>query len=227
MQALTGRHEIKHYINYADLLQLRSSLSLVMDRDEHSVNNHGYQVRSLYFDHYADKALLEKLNGVDDREKFRLRLYNGNPDLINLEKKSKRNGLSYKEIAALPQETCEALLEGDYSALKQTDRPLLMEFYAKLHFQQLRPRTIVEYEREAFKMTAGNVRVTLDHHIRSTGQPGQFTAKSYPSLPLPDVCVLEVKYDNYLPEIVRAVTALASRQSSSFSKYAVTRLNQE
>jgi len=227
MHELTGRHEIKHYINYADLMQLRSSLPLVMERDEHSVNEHGYQVRSLYFDNYADKALLEKLNGVDEREKFRLRLYNGSPNLINLEKKSKCNGLSYKETAGILQSACEALLKGDYSALGQADNSLLMEFYAKLYFQQLRPRTIVEYEREAFKLSAGNVRVTLDHHIRSTSQPGYFTSRSYPSLPLPDVCVLEVKYDHYLPEVVRAVTALSSRRSSSFSKYAVSRLNQE
>lgn len=227
MQENIGRHEIKHYINYADLLQIRSRLDLVMLQDEHTTGNGGYQVRSLYFDNYADKALLEKLNGVDDREKFRLRLYNGDPNLIHLEKKSKSSGLCFKQTSVIPQEICEELLRGEFSSLKQLGSPLLDEFYAKIHYQQLRPRTIVEYRREAYKLDAGNVRVTLDHHIRSSNQPDHFFAKDYPCFPLADVCVLEVKYDNFLPELVRAVTALSSRQSTSFSKYAVSRLNQE
>lgn len=227
MQEPTGRHELKHYINYADLLQIRSRLAMAMHLDEHASPIGSYQVRSLYFDNYADRALREKLNGVDNREKFRLRLYNSNAELIHLEKKSKSSGLSFKQTAEIPRQTCEELLSSDYSSLKQLDNPLFVEFYAKLHYQLLRPRTIVEYQREAYVMRAGNVRVTLDHHIRSSNQPGHFLAPSYPSFPLADVCVLEVKYDNFLPELVRAIVAVSSRQSTSFSKYAVSRLNQE
>lgn len=227
MQEPTGRHELKHYINYADLLQIRSRLAKVMHLDEHASPDEGYKVRSLYFDNYADKALLEKLDGVDNREKFRLRLYNGDTKLIQLEKKCKSNGLSFKQTAEIPQETCEELLSGEYSSLKQLADPLFVEFYAKLHYQLLRPRTIVEYQREAYMMNAGNARVTLDHHIRSSNQPGHFLTANFPSISLADVCVLEVKFDHFLPELVRAVIAVSSRQSTSISKYAASRLNQE
>ena len=224
---MTGRHEFKHYINYADILQLRSRLPLIMEMDEHSTSKAGYVVRSLYFDNYADKALFEKINGVDNREKFRLRLYNGNFSLILLEKKSKSNGLCYKNSAPISAEVCEDVINGDYSSLNQPDQPLLVEFYAKLKYQQLRPRTIVEYTREAYIMNAGKVRVTLDHHIRTSNQPAFFLSSSYPGFSLPDACILEVKYDQFLPEVVRSITALSSRPTTSFSKYAVSRIFQE
>lgn len=227
MQNNIGRHELKHYINYSDLLQIRSRLIPILPRDEHASPDGGYLVRSVYFDNYADKALFEKLNGVDNREKFRLRLYNGDPSLINLEKKSKSAGLCFKQSAQLTQETCDKLLKGDYSDLKTSTDPLVIEFYAKLQYELLRPRTIVEYQREAFLYNAGNVRVTLDHHIRASNQPILFLDKNYPSIPLANACLLEVKYDQFLPDIVRTVTAVSSRRSVSFSKYAQSRINQE
>lgn len=224
---MTGRHEYKHRINYADLFQLRARLVLLMTMDEHSTSKDGYDVRSLYFDNYADKALFEKINGVDDREKFRLRLYNGSPNLILLEKKRKSKGLCHKSSAQISREVCRELINGEFSSLSHLEDPLLVEFYAKLRYQQLRPRTIVEYRREAYVMSPGNVRVTLDHHIRTSNQPAFFLSQDYPSFPIPDSCILEIKYDQFLPELVRSLTALTSRQSISFSKYAVSRIYQE
>lgn len=198
-----------------------------MKLDEHATAKGGYEVRSLYFDNYADKALYEKINGVDDREKFRMRLYNADSNLILLEKKSKLKGLCYKSSAKISQDICLEVLRGDYSSLIRSEEPLLVEFYSKLKSQQLRPRTIVEYRREAFKLNPGNVRVTLDHHIRTSSQPDHFLSSSYPSFPLANAYILEVKYDEFLPEVVRALTALTSRPTASFSKYAVSRIFQE
>lgn len=224
---MTGRHEFKHNINYADLLQLRARLSLVMGLDEHSTSKDGYYVRSLYFDNYADKVLFEKINGVDNREKFRLRLYNADSNLILLEKKSKSKGLCYKTSTQISQAICSELINGRLSSLANFKDPLLAEFYAKLRYQQLRPRTIVEYKREAYVLSAGNVRVTLDHHIRTCNQPTLFLSQDFPGFPLPNACILEIKYDQFLPELVRTITALTSRPTTSFSKYAVSRIFQE
>ena len=212
---MTGRHEYKHYINYADLLELRTRLSRVMKMDEHATAKGGYAVRS------------EKINGVDDREKFRMRLYNADSSLIMLEKKSKLKGLCYKTSARVSRDICVEVLNGDYSSLVQSEEPILVEFYAKLKYQQLRPRTIVEYWREAYKLKPGNVRVTLDHHMRTSNQPEHFLSSSYPGFPLVNAYILEVKYDQFLPEVVRALTALSSRPTVSFSKYAVSRIFQE
>ena len=81
------RHELKQEITYADMLVLRQRLKTVMQKDSHATDGR-YEIRSLYFDNLNDKALREKIDGVNVREKFRIRYYNGDTSLINLEKKS-------------------------------------------------------------------------------------------------------------------------------------------
>ena len=158
------RHEWKHRIDTPGLLALRARLGAVLPRDPHAVGG-SYQVRSLYFDNLADKALREKLESANHREKFRLRFYNGDLSLLLLEKKTKTNGLCGKTQAALTVEEARALLEGRHQELGGSS-PLLGELCRKMDSQGLRPKTIVEYTREPFLYGPGNVRVTLDYHKR-------------------------------------------------------------
>lgn len=219
-----GRHELKHYINYADLLELRARLPFVASPDENSKEGYGYRVKSLYFDNYMDKALLEKLDGVNEREKFRIRLYNNDTSFIRLEKKSKRNGLCYKDSAQIRAEECRCLLEGDYGVLKDHGHPLCLELYAKIQQQLLRPKNIVDYQREAFIYPMGNVRITMDYDIRTSLNIHNFLKAEPIPISVVGTYILEVKYDHYLPEIIRGVVSLSSRRSTAFSKYAVTRI---
>lgn len=224
MDEPNGRHELKHYINYADVLEIRSRLPCVARSDKNASGAGGYRVRSLYFDNYNDRALREKVDGVDRREKFRLRLYNSSASLIRLEKKSRRNGLSFKESTAITAEECKRLLAGDPSALKENGSPLCLELYAKMHYQQLRPKSIVDYWREAYVYPAGNVRVTLDYDLRTSCSIDDFLSPEPIPLPIPGIYILEVKYDSFLPEIIRGLVFLSSRRSTAFSKYAASRL---
>lgn len=219
-----GRHELKHTVNQADLIQLRQRLPHIAQRDKHAEEGAGYRVRSLYFDNYADKVLREKLEGVDHREKFRIRFYNADLSFLRLEKKSKHRGLCFKESTPICVEESIALLKGDYDPMRYSDRPLLAELCAKMRFQQLRPRNIVDYEREAFVYAPGNVRITLDHDIRSSDYVGHFFDEQLCAAPLSKAAVLEVKYDHFLPELIRGMVALSSRQSTPFSKYAACRM---
>lgn len=219
-----GRHELKHYINYADVLQLRSRLPFVASLDENTAEGNSYRVKSLYFDNYNDKALKEKIDGVDDREKFRIRLYNNDTSFIRLEKKRKKNGMCYKESAVITAEECQRLLDGDLNALKENGSSLCMELYAKMHYQQLRPKNIVDYRREAYIYPMGNVRVTIDSDIRTSYNIYDFLKAEAVLVPISGVYILEVKYDDFLPEIIRGMVSLSSRRSTAFSKYAVTRI---
>ena len=155
------RHEWKHEINYADMIALRHRLGAVMQRDKNAVDGK-YFIRSLYFDNAADKALREKLDGVNNREKFRIRYYNHDTSLIHLEKKSKRNGLVSKEMAELTAAEVQSIIDGNWEWMKDADRALVQELYAKMISQGLRPKTIVDYIREPFVYGPGNVRVTLE-----------------------------------------------------------------
>ncbi len=219
-----GRHELKHYINYADLLQLRARLPFVASLDENATGASGYRVKSLYFDNYNDKALREKIDGVNQREKFRLRLYNDDTSFIRLEKKSKKNGVCFKESTILTAKECKQFLDGDHTILKENGSPLCLELYAKMHYQQLRAKNIVDYRREAFVYPMGNVRVTLDYDICTSNNVHYFLKPEPVPIPISEVYILEVKYDSFLPEIIRGMVSLSSRRSTAFSKYAATRI---
>ena len=218
------RHEWKHEINYGDMLVLRHRLSAVMQRDVNAVDGK-YFIRSLYFDNTADKALREKLDGVNNREKFRIRYYNHDPSLIHLEKKSKHNGLGRKESAELTAAKAQSIVEGNWEWMKNTDRPLVQELYAKMRSQGLRPRTIVDYVREPFVYAPGNVRVTLDYDIRTGLRSVDFLNPNCVTIPVGDApIILEVKWDAFLPGIIRDIVQLEGRHTSAFSKYAICRI---
>ena len=218
------RHEWKHAINYTDLLVIRQRLRAVAKPDEHARDGQ-YLIRSLYFDNARDKALREKIDGVNMREKFRIRYYNGDTTLIHLEKKSRRSGLGTKYSAVLSAEEVQKILDGDLDWMRDCDRPLVQELYCKMRNQGLRPKTIVDYTREPFVFRPGNVRVTLDYDIR-TGLGGtDFLNPRALTVPAGDAPILlEVKWDEYLPDIIRDIVQLPGRHVSAFSKYAQCRI---
>ena len=206
------------------MLILRQRLSAVMQRDKNAVDGK-YFIRSLYFDNAADKALREKLDGVNNREKFRIRYYNHDPSLIHLEKKSKHNGLGSKESTELTAAEAQSIVEGNWEWMKNTDRPLVQELYAKMRSQGLRPRTIVDYVREPFVYAPGNVRVTLDYDIRTGLRSVDFLNPNCVTIPVGDApIILEVKWDAFLPGIIRDIIQLEGRHTSAFSKYAICRV---
>lgn len=218
------RHEWKHEISYLDLLTLRGRLQAVMKPDAHAVNGQ-YLIRSLYFDNLNDKALREKIDGVNMREKFRIRYYNGDLSVIHLEKKSKLNGLGTKYSAALTAEEAQKIVDGELDWMMESERPLVQELYCKMRYQGLSPKTIVDYIREPFVFPPGNVRVTFDYNIRSGLSCTDFLNWSCPTVPAGDApIILEVKWDEFLPDIIRDAVQLPGRRVTAFSKYAQCRI---
>ena len=218
------RHEWKHEISHSDLLVLRTRLSAIAGRDSHGTDG-TYGIRSLYFDTMDDKALREKIDGVNIREKFRIRYYDGDPSFIRLEKKSKVNGLSRKDSVPLAREQVERILEGRPDFMAGSGIPLLEEFYVKLRNQVLRPKTIVDYTREAFVFAPGHVRITLDFDIR-TGlfDTGLFRPEVVTIPAGASPVILEVKWSEFLPDVIRDAVRLPGRRVCAFSKYAACRV---
>lgn len=206
------------------MLVLRQRLGAVMQPDRHAVQG-CYFIRSLYFDTPTDTALRQKLDGVNRREKFRLRCYNGDTSFIHLEKKSKLSGLGNKQSAVITADEVARLLRGDTAWMRDGQRPLVQELYSKMQTQQLRPKTIVDYTREPFVYPPGNVRVTLDYDIRTGLNATNFLDFGCPTIPAGDCpIILEVKWDGFLPDIVRDAVQLKGRRVSAFSKYAQCRI---
>ena len=218
------RHESKHQVSPQEDLVLAGRLRRLFPHDAHAGPEGSYRITSLYFDTPYDAALREKLDGVDRREKFRLRYYGESPAWLKLEKKYKVNGLCGKCSARLSTEEAEGLLAGDWGFLLERGEPLLSELYHKLRGTLLRPRTVVCYDREAFLYAPGNVRVTLDRDLRTCRDSAGFLSPgSFPLKPLDALTVLEVKYDAFLPDLVRLAVQIPDRRAGACSKYALCR----
>ena len=218
------RHELKQEITYADMLVLRQRLKTVMQKDSHATDGR-YEIRSLYFDNLNDKALREKIDGVNVREKFRIRYYNGDTALINLEKKSKINGICLKESVSLTIEQTETILNGDYTWMTESKESLVRELYIKMKHEGLRPKTIVDYTREPFIFRPGNVRITLDYNIRTGLSAVDFLNNSCVTVPIANnPIILEIKWDEYLPDIIKDIIQLNRGRIGAFSKYAACRM---
>ena len=218
------RHECKLEISYSDLLTIRRRLQVVAQTDSHARDGK-YSIRSLYFDTPFDDALKDKLNGVSRREKFRLRYYNGDPGVIHLEKKSKLGGLGNKVSADISADEARAIIDGNTRWMRGCGRPLLEELEMKMTAQGLRPKTIVDYVREPFIYPPGNVRVTLDYDIRTGLRCTDFLDPDCVMIPVQEnAIIMEVKWDEFLPAVIRDAIQLENRNIAAYSKYAACRM---
>lgn len=218
------RHEWKHEINKGDYYELRGRLSSIAYPDKNGINGR-YIVRSLYFDDLNDTALMEKINGVSKREKFRIRYYDYDKSFIHLEKKAKIDKLCCKTSEVLSEEQVNKILDGDIQWMLDCEKPLIRELYYKIKNNGIKPKTIVEYTRDAFTFPAGNVRVTLDYNIRTGLGSTDFLNPNCITIPAGNpVVILEVKWDEFLPDVIKDAVQLKDRRVSAFSKYAACRI---
>ena len=222
----TYRHELKYRIGYSDYAALQKRLSAFMPRDVHAGAGGSYSVSSVYFDNYRDKALREKLDGVQKREKFRIRWYNGDFSFIMLEKKLKHSSLCLKIDAPVTLREMRGILSAPGPWMLEHPSELVRELYCKMKTQQLRPKVLVSYTREPYVYSPGNVRVTFDSDIRTSlfAQSFAVAQTAAPAVAAsPGECVMEVKFDAFLPDPVAALLQTGTFRQDAFSKYGVCR----
>lgn len=219
------RNEIKHVIDAGDKASICANMRAVAQPDPHAGPDGRYKIRSLYFDSPSDRALREKIDGVSEREKFRIRYYNSDTSLIHLEKKVRRGGLGCKVSASLTAEEAQRIVDGDIDWMAVSGRGLIIELYSKMKSQGLRPKTIVDYTRTPFVYGPGNVRVTIDEDIRTGLCCTDFLNPDCVTIPAGEpVIILEVKWDEYLPTVIRRAVQVRSRRAGAFSKYQACRI---
>lgn len=219
------RHEIKISINTFDKYVLSSKLSHLLKKDKHTAENGYYLVRSLYFDDCDNSALNNKLLGLRYREKFRIRTYGQESSTIKLEKKVKNGGVGFKESALLSRTECESLLQENYNFLLYRPEMICRELYIKMKTGLFKPKTIVQYDREAYEWNPGNIRITIDSNIQTGLSSTDFFNTSIPLVAAIDknTSILEIKYNNYLPAHIANVVQVESRQRGALSKYVLSR----
>ena len=222
---LPARHELKYFINPAELEALRARLRPVLDMDSHCVDGRPYAIRSLYFDDIEDSAWYDKQAGVMHRDKYRIRVYGFSDKAIFLERKRKMGDLIQKSSVQITRRLCDQLVDGNPAGLYRSSNPLLQDMYVQMRTMVLRPRVIVDYAREAYLHPAEDVRITFDLSLRS----GLYSRDLF-NPDLPTVCphdrnveILEVKFNNYLPSHVAALLHGVEAERSAVSKYVLCR----
>ena len=219
------RHELKYVISAGELALIRNRINHLIPLDSHVDATGAYTIRSLYFDDLYDSCYYENENGTDPREKFRIRIYNHSTDRITLECKRKERGKTLKTSCPLTLEQTRMLMEGRILPDIANQPEVLRKLTLRMMTKRMRPVVIVEYERIPYVYKNGNVRITLDINVSSSSSVECFLDEQIPKRPIMPMGqqLLEVKFDEYLPDFIHHNLNLHSLTQTAYSKYYLCR----
>ncbi len=214
------RNEHKYFCNEKDLAIIQSTLKNICMLDSHAEQGY-YYIRSLYFDTWNLQYYYENENGTDPREKWRIRMYDGNASLLMLECKRKEKGMTEKRSCKIERESVLAILQGEWKPALSEIPELQREFYAKMQLKGLMPSVIVEYERVPYIYDIGNVRITFDKYLSYSKEFDAFMEKGLVLKPvlMNGSQILEVKFDEFLPDYIKSALQLKHLVKTACSKY--------
>lgn len=219
---LTGlRHEIKLLLSYAEYLDLSRKLKLVTTPDSNGGKNNEYFIRSLYFDDNFNSAYTTKIDGLNDRKKYRIRIYDVSDRVIKFECKIKHRDRIQKTSFSITLEQYNMVMNNDLEFLKEVDHPLAMEVYMLSRTAGFKPSVVVDYTREAYLHPLSNTRLTFDKHLRTgidTFDIFNKNMNTYPVFPN-DSVIFEIKYNEYIPRHIVDIITSCRGVKMSLSKY--------
>ncbi|HOV70359.1 MAG TPA: polyphosphate polymerase domain-containing protein, partial [Clostridia bacterium] len=162
------RHEVKYHINRQDAYMLEQMLGRVMHMDANCDAGGSYWIRSLYFDSQDNRDYAEKLSGIADRKKLRLRIYDADTDAVKLEIKNKSGGYIFKETTEIKRDDAYRLIYGQRDVLLKYDDQISRKAFTLIQRERIRPVVLIDYERTAFMYPFENIRITLDKNVRAS-----------------------------------------------------------
>lgn len=218
------RHEFKYICTEEQLSIIQNRLNNLLKIDKHAKKDGKYTIRSLYFDDYDNRCYYENENGIDPREKFRIRIYNCDENHISLELKQKYRGKTHKVQEPISKDIVNSFINNNIS-YSENYGPLLKKLYLLNKTKFMKPVIIVEYERIPYVYSNGNVRITLDKNISSSRNIKNFFDKNISKRPITStgIHILEVKYDEFLPDYIYNNLQLNNLEQTAFSKYYLCR----
>jgi hypothetical protein len=226
MNAEVKRLEHKFYIPSKYVEDLKFCLAKVMLEDKNNKASGGYKITSLYFDTLDDQDFNQKLDGIIYREKYRIRIYDSDKVFGKFEVKRKLNQVIEKISIELSESDIQNIISGNYSTLKKHSDLAYVAY--RMKYNNYKPKTIVEYLRQAYYLPINNIRVTIDSNLSSYGFKNEFSnIQSLKSNKIQKLGydILEVKFNGSLPRsILEMLSAFPIRQSA-ISKYALSRVD--
>ena len=219
------RHEFKYLISQSQLAHLKMRMDSLMRRDPHTDKSGYYHISSLYFDDLDDTCYFENESGTNPREKYRIRIYNGSASSIRLECKRKERGKVLKSSCSLTRGQADLLIHGKTIPDIPGQHPVLRKLTLLTMTHGMRPVVIVEYDRIPFVCSSGNVRITLDMNLTSSSDVLSFFGGAAFRRPVLQAGqhLLEVKYDEFLPDEIYRSLQLDNLMATAFSKYYLCR----
>tara|TARA_Y100000816_G_scaffold78035_1_gene53038 strand:- start:17540 stop:18274 length:735 start_codon:yes stop_codon:yes gene_type:complete len=216
------RQEFKYYVSNDVICKLRTYLKEIMEVDENAdCENNQYTTTSLYFDTPNEEDFEDKVDGIKSREKFRLRIYNQKKDLVKFESKKRVETAIKKTSSVISIQDVRQILKGNYQSLLNSNSEFLKLSYAKLKSQGYRPKLIVEYDREAYFLPYGNIRITFDLNLRTYNSETDLLNISNSAIPIfeDNLQVLEVKHSIPLPSHLKFVLSKIPAARNAISKF--------
>ena len=226
---LHSRMELKYFISFDEFHRLRKRLSLVLRKDEHVRSEEGYFIRSLYFDSKSDTGYASKIDGLEKRVKYRLRLYDFDSPSVKFEMKEKFNNVVIKQSANIRTSHAHDLMDGKYECLLGYKNRFLNRVYYQFKREFFRPVVMIDYLRTAFCMDLNRIRITFDKYVRKNEVDHDLFSKDVAMFPVFPVLedqklIMEIKYNNFLPGWIRDVLGGGAFIQSAISKYCVSRM---
>ena len=225
MITIEFRCENKYVVSDQQLFLLDRRLSSFLSKDIHQTGQ-AYCIRSLYFDDPHGSCMDENHAGVNLRKKYRIRIYDPSQDTMHLEIKEKVHGLTKKSACDITREECRLLMDGKYPSGFDS-RTVFNALKLEMRMSDMRPAAIIDYERSAYVSPLGNVRITFDRNITVSSRCRDFLedkpAHLIPLLPT-GMHVLEVKYDEMIPDYILQAIQSVKPERTAFSKYYLGRL---
>ncbi|AQS52411.1 hypothetical protein BW727_100001 [Jeotgalibaca dankookensis] len=219
-----SRVELKHHINYFQYVSLSHKLANVLIEDAHN-GDRGYVVRSLYFDDYKNSDFYEKLAGLENRKKIRLRVYSPTDKKAKLEIKRKYGDSQEKKTVLIDKADAEELIKQNYEVLRKYESETARSIYHIMKLNRMKPVVLIEYRRKAFIHPMNSIRITLDNDIRSNEINFGLFDEKVVLIPTDDydTNILEIKYNNFIFKYITDIFAPLDLERQSYSKYMIGR----
>ena len=126
-----------------------------------------------------------------------------------------------KKACLLERNEAAKLIDGSYLRDVADQNDLKKEMTFMIMAKGYHPKVIVEYERIPYVYEPGNVRITFDMNVTSSTDVSHFLdeyAKRRLVLPV-DTLIMEVKYDEFFPEMIYDCINIGALEQLSISKY--------
>jgi len=218
------RFEFKYHIPKQIADRIIPQMLNYMDYDPYVDEKEYYEVNSLYMDSHDFKSYHEKVDGIMNRKKLRVRSYTkgyDNESNMFAEIKRKSGEAILKDRIIIKGGDFKSFLENPFNLLKTEEYhgSFLNEFLYEYTSNNMKPVVLVSYKRKPFfSKFDRRFRVTFDYDLHVSKPNSHHFESEYDQI-FHDIVIMEVKFNGALPKWFHDIIEMYNLQKDVFSKY--------